>query len=67
MYDKQTNPAALLKVMPCFKGQALPVAVFIKYADSNIWAQYSNEYIYPKCAYNKARAIEIGHFAYRIA
>lgn len=64
-YDRQTNPAALLKVMPCFKNQTLPVAVFIKYADSQIWQQYSKEYQYPKCAENKARCIEIEHFAYK--
>ena len=65
VYDRQENPAALLKVMPCFKGQTLPVAVFIKYADSQFWQQYSKEYWYPKCAENKARAIEIEHFAYK--
>ena len=64
-FDRENNPAALLKVMPCFEGQKLPVAVFIKYHDSNIWQQYSKEYQYPKCAVNKARAIEIEHFAYK--
>lgn len=65
MYDRQTSPAAFIKVMPCFKGQTLPVAVFIKYANSDFWQQYSKEYYYHKCAENKARDIEIKHYAYK--
>lgn len=64
-FNRTTNPAALIKVMPCFKDQALPVAVFIKYHNSNIWQQYSKEYFYPKCAENRARIIEIEHYAYK--
>jgi hypothetical protein len=66
MYNRENNPAALVKVMPCFKGQSLPVAVFIKYANSNFWQQYSKEYWYPKCAMNKAKEIEIIHYAYKV-
>lgn len=65
MYNRESNPAALLKVMPCFSGQKKPVAVFIKYANSDFWQQYSKEYWYEKCAVNKAREIEINHFAYK--
>ena len=65
MFDRQENPAALLKVMPCFRGQNLPVAVFIKYHNSQMWQQISKEYWYKKCAENKARSIEIAHFAYK--
>ena len=64
-YNRESNPAALIKVMSCYKNQPLPVAVFIKYKNSNFWQQYSKEYFYPKCAHNKARIIEIEHFAYK--
>ncbi len=63
-FDRKENPAALLKVAPVFSGQKVPVAVFIKYHDSSFWMQYSKEYKYRKCAVNKARLIEIEHFAY---
>lgn len=64
MFDRKANPAAILKVMPVFPAQKLPVAVFIKYSDIPVWQQYSKEYWYRKCAVNKARCIEIEHFAY---
>jgi len=64
-YNRETNPAALIKVMPRYKGRDLPVAVFIKYRDSNFWQQVSREYHYKKCAVNKAREIEIQHYAYK--
>ena len=65
MYDRKTNPAAILKVMPVYKDQALPVAVFIKYTQTPyFWTQCSKEYWYRKCAINCARAMEIAHFAY---
>ena len=65
MYDRKTNPAAIIKVMPVYSEQALPVAVFICYADHPyFWQQYSKEYWYRKCAVNRARCIEIEHFAY---
>ncbi len=65
-YDRQKNPAAWIKVMPCYRGQALPVAVFVKYADTPYcWQQYSREYQYPKCAHKAARLLEIEHFAYQ--
>lgn len=63
-FDRINNPAAILKIMPCFKGQDFPVAVFIKYHDSNVWQQYSKEYWYKKCAINRAHVMEIEHFAY---
>ena len=63
-FDRKMNPAALLKVMPVYREQKFPVAVFIKYSDSQVWQQYSKEYWYRKCAVNKARSIEIEHFAY---
>ena len=63
-FDRKENPTAILKVAPVFSGQKLPVAVFIKYHNSKFWAQYSKEYWYRKCAINKARAIEIEHFAF---
>ena len=65
MYDRKTNPAAILKVMPCYKNQDFPVAVFIKYTQTPyFWQQISKEYWYRKCAVNRARMIEIEHFAY---
>ena len=65
MYDRKTNPAAILKVMPVYREQALPVAVFVKHADTPyFWQQCSKEYWYRKCAVNRARIIEIEHFAY---
>ena len=64
VFDRRTNPAAILKVMPVYRGTSFPVAVFIKYYDSQFWQQYSKEYWYRKCAVNKARLIEIEHFAY---
>lgn len=63
-FDIKTDPAALLKVMPVCFDQAFPVAVFIKYHDSKVWRRYSREYQHRKCAVNKARMIEIEHFAY---
>ena len=64
LFDRKMNPAAILKVMPVYSDQKFPVAVFIKYSDSNVWQQYSKEYWYRKCAVNKARLLEIEHFAY---
>lgn len=64
-YNRETNPAALIKVMPVYRGQALSVAVFIKYAELDFWQQYSRQYWYKKCAENRARIIEIEHFAYK--
>ena len=65
MYDRKTNPAAILKVMPVYHEQALPVAVFVKHTDTPyFWQQCSKEYWYRKCAVNRARMIEIEHSAY---
>lgn len=61
MYDRYTNPAAYIKVMPCFKNQPLPVAVFVRHTDCNFWQQYSRGYWYKKCAHNFARGLEIEH------
>lgn len=64
-YDRKTNPAAVIKVMPMYKDQPLPVAVFVKYSDCPyFWQQISREYWYRKCAVNKARLIEIERHAY---
>lgn len=57
---------ALVKVMPCYSGQDLPVAVFIKYANSNMWQQYSKEYYYPKSAEKKAKILTIEHYGYKL-
>ena len=56
--------SAILKVMSVYSDQKFPVAVFIKYSDSQAWIQCSKEYWYRKCAVNKARLLEIEHFAY---
>lgn len=65
-YDRENHPAAILKVMPCYKDQDIPVAVFIKYTDTPyFWQQYSRQYYYRKCAINRARMIEIEHYAYK--
>lgn len=66
MYDRETNPAVLIRVMPVYREQALPVAVFVKYMDTpNFWQQYSKEYWYPACARNAAKMLEIVHYAWK--
>ena len=46
-YDREKNPAVLIRVMPVYRGQSLPVAVFVKYmnipACARFWEQYSKE------------------------
>lgn len=64
-YDRKDNPAAIIAVMPVYKGQKLPVAVFVKHADTPyFWQQYSRNYWYRKCAVNYAQTLEALHFAY---
>ena len=66
MYDRETNPAVLIRVMPVYREQALPVAVFVKYMDTpNFWLQHSKEYRYPGAARNAAKMLEIMHYAWK--
>ena len=65
-FDRESNPAALLMVMPCSPSHKLPVAVFIKYNGMDNWQQYTKEYWYRKCAVNMMRSIEIMHYAYKV-
>lgn len=64
-YDREKNPAVLIRVMPVYRGQSLPVAVFVKYAGARFWQQYSKEYQYPKCARKAAKMLEWSHFAWK--
>lgn len=63
-FDRMSNPAAVLEVRPVREGNRAPFAVFIKYHDSRVWQQYSREYVRRGNAVNRARYIEIEHFAY---
>jgi len=66
MWDKETNPAVIIKVAPVHEGQDLPVAVFIQYTSTPwYWEKYSIEYKYRKCAINKAKIIDMLHFAWK--
>ena len=58
---------AIVKVMPCFKGQQFPVAVFVKYHDVNFWEQYSKEYWYKKCAEKEAKMQCLLHYGWELA
>ena len=68
-YDREKNPAVLIRVMPVYRGQSLPVAVFVKYMDtpagSRFWQQYSKEYWYPACARNAAKMLQWSHYAWK--
>ena len=57
---------AIVKVMPCFKGQQFPVAVFVKYHDVNFWQQYSKEYRYKKCAEKEAKMQCLLHYEWKL-
>lgn len=64
-FDRESNPSAIVRVLPVFDGQKLPVAVFVRYHDSKCWYQTSKEYQYPKCAQKAAALMAALHYAWR--
>ena len=64
---KETPVRAIVKVMPCYKDQNFPVAVFVKYHDSNFWQQISKEYYYKKCAEREAKRQFLSHYGWQLA
>lgn len=64
---KEIPVRAIVKVMPCFKGQDFPVAVFVKHHDVNFWQQSSKEYWYKKCAEKEAKMQSLLHYGWQLA
>lgn len=63
--SKEMPVRARVKVMPCYKGQNLPVAVFVKYHDVNFWTQISREYCYKKWAVKAAKMQCLLHYGWK--
>ena len=64
-FDRETNPAVYIRVMPVYPDRPLPVAMYIRYANSNQWTKYSKEYQRPYYARQAAKMLELQHFAWK--
>lgn len=65
MYDRETNPAVYIRVMPVYPDRPVPVAVFVRYAGFSTWGKYSKEYQRPSYARMAAKMLEMQHFAWK--
>lgn len=64
-FDRETNPAVYIRVMPVYPDRPLPVAVFVRYAGFSNWEKYSKEYQRPSYARMAAKMLEMQHFAWK--